>query len=54
MCSNLFEIQCYLSVYTSCVDAQRAVPLLCATMGHTSSCYVNLQGKKKTLPLSDS
>src|SRR5437764_9411961 len=36
---NLLYANVFLSVYTSCQSAQRSAPLLCATIGHTSSSY---------------
>jgi hypothetical protein len=48
--SNLLEANVFLSVHTSCQSVQRSAPLLCATIGHTSSSYARQSLLSATIP----
>src|SRR6266496_3572994 len=47
---NLMQEKTFLSLQTSCQGAQRSVPLLCATIGHTSSSYARQSLLSTTIP----
>ena len=47
---NLLQEKGFLFLHTSCQGAQRSVPLLCATIGPTSSSYVRQSLLSTTMP----